>query len=104
MRFDFADDGGVGYVLVLVRQDVVIVNDMEGVSPIDPFAVALRTYTYALAQTAHLVEVQSGPDGCTAWVLAKLAVREVLASLVIKVGHHLHGEECLGKDAARCEC
>ena len=34
-------------------------------------------------------------------MLAKLAVREVLASFVIKDEHFTHGEEFLGEDAAR---
>ena len=105
MRFDFADNGGVGHVLASVLWDVFLVNDVEGVGPIDPFADALRPYyTYTLAQTANLVGVQSGPDGIKAWVLAELAVHEVLASLVIKDRHCPHGEECLGEDAARRQC
>ena len=101
MRFDFADDESVNYVPASVRWDIVVVDNVEGVGPIDPFADALGSCTDALSQTAHLVGVQSGPDGHKAWVLVELAVREVLVTLVIEDRHPPHGEECLGEDTAR---
>ena len=100
MRFDFADDESVNYVPASVRWDIVVVDNVEGVGPIDPFADALGSCTDALSQTAHLVGVQSGPDGHKAWVLAELAVREVITSLIIEDRHRPHAEERLGEDVA----
>ena len=77
---------------MLVRLDVVVVDDMEGVGPIDPFTNALGPYTNALAQAAHIVGVLIVPDGHKAWVLAELAVREVIASLLIEDRHLPHDE------------
>ena len=56
-RFDFADSGCVGYILASVLQHVVVVNNVEGVGPIDSFALTLRTYTDTLPQMAHFVGV-----------------------------------------------
>ena len=101
MRFEFTENGCVGYFLASFRRDVVVVDNMEGVGLINSFANALGTYTNSLAQAAHLVGVRSGPYGRKGWVLAELALREVLASLLIKDGHFTHDEERLGEDAAR---
>ena len=101
MRFKVADNGCVGDVLAPVRRDVVIVNDMECVVPIDPFAKALGPYTNSLAQAAHLVGLRSGPDGRKVWVIAELAVHEVISSLLIEDMNCPYAEEFLGKYAAR---
>ena len=101
MRFEVSDNGCVGDVLVSVRWDVAVLDDMEGVGTIEPFFNALGTYTNALAQAVHLVGVRSGIDGLKAWVLAELAVYEVIVSLLIEDRNFPHAEECLGKDAAR---
>ena len=58
VRFDFVDDRGVCYVLALDLQDTVVVNDVEGVSPINPFAVALRTYTIPWRKRPILLEYE----------------------------------------------
>ena len=63
MQFGVSDNGCVGYVLVSLRWDVIVVDNMEGVGPIDSFTDALGTYTNALAQAAHIVGVRSGPYG-----------------------------------------
>ena len=112
VRLDFADNGCVGYVPASARRDVVVVDNVEGVDPIDPFTNTLGPYTDALARVAHLVGLQSGPDEREAWVFAELAVRDVLASLVIENRHCLLAEECLEEDALRryrwsdcvCQC
>ena len=102
MRFEVSDNGCVGDVLVSVRWYVAVVDDMEGVGTIDPFSNALGPYTNTLAQAVHFVGVRSGLDGRKAWVLAELAVHEVLTSLLIEDRHCPRAEECLGKDSARC--
>ena len=85
-----------------VRWYVAVVDDMEGVGTIDPFSNALGPYTNTLAQAVHFVGVRSGLDGRKAWVLAELAVCEVLSSIDIKDGHRPHAEDRLGEDMARC--
>ena len=102
MRFEVIDNGCVGDVLASVCRDVIIVDCMEGVGPINSFANFLGPYTNALAQAAHLVVVRSGPDGRNAWVLVELAVHEVLKSLLIEDRHCPHAEKCLVKDAVLC--
>ena len=62
MRFEVADNGCVGDLLVSVRQYVFVVDDMEVVGPINSFANALGNYTNALEQAVHLVGVRSVPD------------------------------------------
>ena len=62
MQFEVAYNGCVGDVLALVRRNVALVDEMEGVGPIDSFANALGNYTNDLAQVAHIVEVRSGLD------------------------------------------
>ena len=63
MHIEVTNTGCVGYALASVRQDFVLVDNMEGVGPIDSFTDALGTYTNALAQAAHIVGVRSGPYG-----------------------------------------
>ena len=92
MQFEVAYNGCVGDVLALVRRNVALVDEMEGVGPIDLFSNALVPYTNALAQAAHLVVVRSGLDGHKAWVLLELSVRKVIDSLLIKDRHCPHAE------------
>ena len=63
MLFEVADNRCVCYVLASIRRDVIVVDNMEGVGPIDSFTDALGNYTNALAQAAHIVGVRSGPYG-----------------------------------------
>ena len=92
MRFEVVDNGCVGAVFASVCRDVIVLDDMEGVGPINPFVSALGPYTNALAQATHLVGVQSGLDGRKAWVLVELVVCEVISSLLIKERHCPHAE------------
>ena len=92
MPFEFVNNRFVGDVLASVCWDSVIVDDMEGVGPIDSFSNSLGTYTNALAEAAHLVGVRSGPDGRKTGVHAELVVLEVLASLFIEERYCPHAD------------
>ena len=73
-------------------------DDMERVGTVHTFADTVETHASALAQAAHLIGVQGGPDGGEARVLAKLLIREVLTGFVIKGRYCPHGEKLLGED------
>ena len=59
-------------------------DDAEGVNEFDTLAGAGRSFAYALAQAAYIVDVQGVPCGSHFGVATELAVFQVLAGVRFK--------------------
>jgi hypothetical protein len=63
LRTDLADDHGVADFLALVERDVVVDDEIEGVSTCYPLAIWSRAGTDALAETTKFVGIGGIPRG-----------------------------------------
>ena len=52
----------------------MVVDNEEGIRPLDEFSCALRVLSYSLEEAAHLVGVGRGPDGGVLRVFTKLSI------------------------------
>ena len=57
-----------------VGRDVMLVNNKEGIRPLDAFSCALRVLSYCLAEAAHLIGVGRGPGCDVLGVFAGLSI------------------------------
>jgi hypothetical protein len=74
LRTDIADDHGVADFLALVKRDVVVVDETEGVGTCYPLAIWPRAGTDALAETTEFVGIGGIPHGFVTGVTTKLAM------------------------------
>ena len=93
---DLADDRGVGDLLTSVGRYFIVVDNEEGIRPLDAFSCALRVISYSLAEAAHLIGVGSGPGGGVLGVFTELLILHQLASLFIEYWKsHVIGADCV---------
>ena len=52
----------------------MVVNDEEGIRPLNAFYCALRVPSYSLEEAAHLVGLGLGPGGGVLWVFVELSI------------------------------
>ena len=71
---DLADNRGVGDLLTYVGRDVMVVDNEEGICPLDALSCALRVLSYSLAEAAHLVGVGCGPGGGVLGVFTEFSI------------------------------
>ena len=66
---DLADDQVGGDLLTSVVRYAMVVDNKEGIRPLDAFSCALRVLSYSLTEAAHLIGVGRGPGGGVLGVL-----------------------------------
>ena len=71
---DLADDQGVGDLLTSVSRDVMLVDNKEGIFPLDAFSCALCVISYSLAEAVHLIVVGRGLGGSVLGVFTELLI------------------------------
>ena len=81
---DLADDQGAGDLLMSVDRDVRVVENEEGICPLDTFYCALCVLSYSLEKAAHIIGVGRGPGGGVLGVFTELSILHELASLFIE--------------------
>ena len=69
---------------------VTVVDNEEGIRPLDAFSCDLRVPSYPLAEAAHLIGVGRGPGGGVLGVFEELAILHELARLFIEYWQ-IHG-------------
>ena len=62
----------------------MLVNNKEGIRPLEAFSCALRVLSYSLAEAAHLIGVGRGPGGGILGVFAELSILHELDHLFIE--------------------
>ena len=67
-----------------VGRDVMVVNNEEGIRPLDAFSCALGVLSYSLTEAAHLIGVVHGPGGGVLGVFVELSILHDLARLFIE--------------------
>ena len=87
---DLADNRGVGDLLMSVVRNVVVVDNEEGICPLDALFCTLRDLSYPLADAAHLIGVGRGPVGGILGVFMEFSILHELARLCIDYGE-IHG-------------
>ena len=64
-----------------VVSGVVVVDNEEGIRPLDAFSCALRVLSYSLTEAAHLIGVGRVPCGGVLGVFTGLSILHELASI-----------------------
>ena len=62
----------------------MVVDNEEGIYPLDSFSCALRVLSYYLKESDHLIGVGRGPGGGVLGVFTELSILHELARLFIK--------------------
>ena len=52
----------------------MVVNDEEGIRPLNAFSCALRVISYPLEEAAHIIGVECGPGGGVIGVFTELSI------------------------------
>ena len=74
----------------------MVMNNEEGIRPLDTFSGALRVLSYSLAEAAHLIGVGRGPGGGILGVFAELSILHELACFFIEYRNgHVIGACCV---------
>ena len=74
----------MGYLLTSIVRDVIVVDNEEGVRPLDALSCALRVVSYPLSEAAHFIGGGFGPGGGLLGVFTELEILHELASLFIE--------------------
>ena len=61
----------------------MVVNNKEGIRPLDAFSCTLRVLYYYLAEADRVIGVRRGPGGGVLWVFADMTILHELARLFI---------------------
>ena len=62
----------------------MVVDNEEGIRPLDAFSCTLHAISYSLADAAYLIGVGRGPGGGVIGVFTELSILHELASLFIE--------------------
>ena len=76
---DLAEDQGVVDIFTSVRRDVIVVDNEEGIFPLNALSCSLRVPSYPLVEAAHIIGVGCGPGGVVLGVFKELAILHELA-------------------------
>ena len=71
-------------------RDVILVDNEEGIRPLNALFCALRVLPYSLAEAAHIIGVGRGTGGGVLGVFTELAILHLLSRLFIEYWK-LHG-------------
>ena len=69
----------------------MVVNNKEGIRPLDAFSCDLRVIYYSLSEATHIIGVGRGPGGGVLGVFAELSILYELARFFIEYwkGHDI---------------
>ena len=81
---DLVDDRGVVNLLTPASRDVIVVDNEEGIRPLDALSCALCVTSYPLEEACHLIGVRRGPGGGVIGVLMELVILHEFACLFIE--------------------
>ena len=80
----------------------MVVNNEEGIFPLDAFSCALCVISYSLAEADHLIGVGRGPCGGVLQVFEEMSILHELARLFIEYWKgHVIGACCVCPGAVR---
>ena len=81
---NLADNQGVGDIFTSIGRDVIVVDNEEGIHPLDALSCALCVTSYPLEEACHLIGVRRGPGGGVIGVLMELVILHEFACLFIE--------------------